>query len=95
MVEIDVEIQVSDNQDSSPDVWLEAVISADSENERGDGNTSRDIDIKEDGRIFLRAERSGLLDNRIYTIVFKAKDDAGNVTSEKKTVTVTHDEGRK
>jgi hypothetical protein len=91
MVEIFVEVQVQDNMDASPDVWLESVTSSDGENELGDGHHSPDIEITEDGKLFLRAERSGLDEARIYTITYKAKDDVGNVATVTATVTVPHD----
>jgi hypothetical protein len=91
MVEIFIDVQVTDNMDPSPDLWLESVTSSDGENELGDGNHSPDIEITEDGRLFLRAERSGLDEARIYTITYKAKDDVGNIGTGTATVTVPHD----
>ncbi|MCI5197123.1 MAG: hypothetical protein D3919_13040, partial [Candidatus Electrothrix sp. AW5] len=92
MVEIDIKAQVIDDQDLSPEVWLESVTSSDGENELGDGHHSPDIELTEDGRILLRAERSGRNADRIYTILYKAKDDAGNVATTEATVTVPHDQ---
>jgi len=93
MVEIGVEVQVSDDQDPSPEVWLESVSSSDGEDELGDGHHSPDIEITEDGRLSLRAERSGINVDRVYTILYKAKDDAGNIAMAQAKVTVPHDQG--
>jgi len=92
MVEIGVEVQVSDDQDPSPEVMLESVSSSDGEDELGDGHHSPDIEITEDGRVFLRAERSGLNADRVYTILYKARDEAGNVATAEAIVTVPHDQ---
>ncbi len=59
MVEIKVNTTVSDNIDPNPTVTLLSITSNEGQNVRGDGNTSTDIKIKPDGRVFLRAERSG------------------------------------
>lgn len=92
LVEITVSIQVSDNIDPNPIVRLESITSDEDQNAIGDGNTSTDIEIDPAGRIFLRAERSGLGDGRVYTLTYSAQDSAGNATHATTTVTVPHDE---
>jgi hypothetical protein len=66
-------------------------------NDLGDGNTNVDWYEGTDGlHLQLRAERSGTGTGRIYTIVVKVKDDAGNESEEATvTVTVPHDKGNK
>lgn len=60
----------------------------------GDGNTVNDILVSDDGRIYLRAERSGRnLDGRIYTITYKATDTSGNTSRASCEVSVLHDQG--
>jgi len=59
----------------------------------GDGHTINDIQVTEEGLIYLRAERSGESEGRIYTITYQAVDDSGNVTVQSATVTVPHDQG--
>jgi hypothetical protein len=93
MVEVPVSYDVTDNMDPAPIVELVSVTSSDGENEIGDGNHSPDIDITEDGRIFVRAERAGPKESRIYTITYSARDAAGNTALEEITVTVLHDKG--
>jgi hypothetical protein len=57
-------------------------------NARGDGNTSEDWSIAGEDTVFLRAERSGRDDSRIYFVEVQATDASGN-QSEMQTVTVT------
>jgi len=54
---------------------------------RGAGKTSADWTIIDDHTLQLRAERSGLGADRVYTIEVQASDDAGNL-SEPRTLTV-------
>jgi len=103
MVLITPEIIVSDNCDSDP--VPEAVLILIEMNEGdetdtytpeydlilGDGHTTNDIQVI-DGKIYLRAERSGKGDGRIYTITYTATDDAGNSATATATVTVPHDQ---
>jgi hypothetical protein len=91
MVEITPSWTVSDAIDQTPDVSLVSVVSNEGDDTQGDGNTSDDIQIGDDGSIYLRAERSGTGTGRIYTITYKAVDDCGNATIRSATVTVPHD----
>jgi hypothetical protein len=93
MIEITPTITVTDNRDPEPDVTFGGVTSDEGENAIGDGNTSPDIFVDADGRIFLRAERSGLGDGRVYTLTWSARDAAGNTTTRSVDVTVPHDRG--
>jgi hypothetical protein len=45
-----------------------------------------------DGSIFLRAERAGNSQGRVYTITYRATDCAGNTSEVSGTVTVPHDQ---
>ncbi len=95
MVEITPTITVSDDRDPDPRVDLVSITSNEGDDVRGDGNTSQDISIDTNGRIFLRAERSGLEEGRIYTITWRARDDSGNESLASATVTVPHDRSGK
>jgi len=88
MVEITSSWEVSDNCDEWPEVTLVNITI----NE--DGATEDDIQIGDEG-IWLRAERSGIGDGRIYTITYRAVDDSGNVSIESAAVTVPHDKGKR
>ncbi|NIP26585.1 MAG: hypothetical protein GWN67_07580, partial [Phycisphaerae bacterium] len=57
----------------------------------GVGHTSDDIQIGEDGSIYLRSERSGTSSDRVYTITYQAVDDSGNTTVRSATVSIPHD----
>jgi hypothetical protein len=91
MVEITPTITVSDDRDPDPRVDLVSITSNEGDDVRGDGNTSNDIVI-DGARIFLRAERSGGGDDRVYTITWRARDDSGNESLASATVTVPHDQ---
>jgi hypothetical protein len=80
MVLITVEWEVSDNCDDWPEVRLVSITSSEEDDGKGDGATSDDIVIGEDGSIYLRAERAGYLEGRVYTITYEAVDDSGNAT---------------
>ncbi|MDD5135302.1 MAG: hypothetical protein PHP01_07820, partial [Phycisphaerae bacterium] len=93
MVMITPSITVSDNCDDSPEVTLVSITSSEDDNAKGDGNTTDDIKII-DGKIYLRAERSGTGDGRVYNITYQAVDASGNITTQSAEVTVPHDKGK-
>ena len=90
MVKIIPTVTASDNCDDSLDVSLLSITSNEDDNGLGDGDKSDDIQIGEDGSISLRAERSGLGDGRIYTIIYQATDASGNIAEATATVRVPH-----
>jgi len=59
----------------------------------GDGNTEVDWEVINNHLVKLRAERSGTLEGRIYTIKITSTDASGNVSTETVDVTVPHDHG--
>jgi hypothetical protein len=95
-------IIVSDNCDPDPIVQLVSVTSNESEEAytydpafdmyTSEGHTDGDIQIVNDFEIYLRAERSGEGDGRIYTITYEATDFSGNTASASATVTVPHNQ---
>jgi predicted outer membrane repeat protein len=91
MVEITPSWAVSDECDASPDVSLVSIVANEGDDTIGDGHTSDDIQIGEDGSIYLRAERSGAGSERVYTITCQAVDDSGNTTVRSSTVSIPHD----
>jgi hypothetical protein len=94
MVEVKVNIKVSDDFDANPTVKLVSITSNEPDNGLGDGDTAGDIEIRPDGRIFLRAERSGNGNGRIYTLTYSATDSAGNVTYSTTEVNVPKSQGK-
>jgi hypothetical protein len=91
MVEIIPSWTVSDECDASPDVSLVSVVANEGDDIIGDGHTSDDIIIGDDGSIFVRSERSGSSTGRIYTITYQAVDDCGNETIRSATVGIPHE----
>ncbi|NIR67802.1 MAG: hypothetical protein GWO10_29475 [candidate division Zixibacteria bacterium] len=86
MVKITPSWTVSDNCDATPDVSLVSVSMNESET-RGNAHTGDDIQIDQDGTIYVRAKRNRKGD-RIYTITYQAVDNSGNATVRSATVTV-------
>ena len=82
---------VSDESDPSPEVSLVSIVMNEGDNTIGDGHTTDDIQIGEDGSIYLRSERSGTGSGRVYTITYEAVDDCGNVAVSSATVSIPHD----
>jgi len=94
---------VSDNCDPSPSVSLVSITMNEGDETdtydpafdttRGDGHTINDIQVMPDGSIYLRAERSGLAEGRVYTLTFQAADESGNVAVQSDAVIVPHNQG--
>jgi hypothetical protein len=75
-------------------VVIASVSSDELENSGGDGNTLNDIVIAANCKsVQLRAERDGGGNGRVYTIVLRVKDAAGNVGTASRTVTVPANQG--
>jgi len=58
------------------------------------GKTKGDAYIAEDGTLFVRAQRGGLGNGRVYEISFVAGDNKGGITAGKVRVKVPHDKKR-
>ncbi|MHC4653727.1 MAG: HYR-like domain-containing protein [Planctomycetota bacterium] len=91
MVKITPSWTVSDKCDATPQVSIVSIVANEGDDTIGDGHTSNDIQIGEDGSIYLRSERSGTSSDRIYTITYQAVDDCGNTTIRSATVSIPHD----
>jgi hypothetical protein len=85
-------VEATDNCDPSPAIALTSVTSSEADNGLGDGNAPNDIQGADLGTadlaFQLRAERSGVGEGRVYTIIYSATDSSGNVTTASATVTV-------
>nr|WP_294904211.1 CHRD domain-containing protein [uncultured Lacibacter sp.] len=68
-----------------------AVTSNEDVNAAGDGNTGADWEVVNNQWVKLRAERSGTGTGRIYTILIRCTDAAGNTAVATTTVKVPHD----
>jgi hypothetical protein len=94
-VRITPSIFVYDICDVNPIVMIESITSNEPDDNRGDGHTMEDIIITDDGRIFLRAERSGKGNGRVYTLTWRAIDSLGNASLASASVIVPHDKQAK
>jgi hypothetical protein len=102
MVLITPTITVTDNCDSEPALVLASITMNEGEETDtydpnydstvGDGHTTDDIQVDESGNIYLRAERSGTGNGRIYTITYSATDASGNTSSASAAVSVPHNQ---
>jgi hypothetical protein len=92
--QIDATISVSDVCDASPAVVLASIVSDEPDNGLGDGDTPVDIVGAtfgtDDRTFFLRSERQGGEDGRVYTITYEASDGSGNTTTQQALVVVPH-----
>jgi hypothetical protein len=90
MVNITVSVSAADDLDPEPTVVLTSITASEGDDGLGDGSTVNDILVKENGDIYLRAERSGKNSDRIYTLTYTASDASGNTAIASATVTVPH-----
>jgi len=101
MIPIDVSVTVTDIADPNPTAALSEVAS-----DEGDttytfdpefdtteivGRKGEDIQLV-DGQLYLRAERAGNSDGRVYTITYEAMDASGNTSTDTATVVVPHNQ---
>ncbi len=95
-------IGVTDNCDIQPEVRLTSIIMNEGDETNtydaafdtwtGDGHTLDDIQIDENGNIYLRAERRGTGEGRFYQITYTATDAAGNTSTATAIVKVPHNQ---
>lgn len=90
---VDVAISYGATDPCSAPACTLSVTSNEPVNGTGDGNTSPDWVVVDAHHVQLRAERSGNLTGRVYTITITCKDSVGNTASSSATVTVAHDQG--
>jgi len=96
--EIKADVTVKDICDPSPTFVLESITSSEPDDWIGEGHTQQDIQGAEFGTpdlsFLLRAERSGIVEERVYTVVYTAMDSSGNISKSTTQITVPHDQGR-
>ena len=92
MVDVGFISEVLDYYDPYPDVSITVTSDEPTATAPGAGSKkySPDADITDDDSVFLRAERSGKGDGRVYEITVTATDAAGNIGSSEATVKVNH-----
>jgi uncharacterized protein YegL len=89
LVDIDVEILLTDDCDAEPGLELRAIRSSE---DPGDEEDIVGADIGSPDTAFqLRAQRDGANDGREYTITYRAVDASGNFSDHVSTVLVPHD----
>lgn len=86
MVQVNLTVDASDNDDPSPVAQITQVASNQPQNP-----SSPDWEITGPLTVKLRAERSGNAGGRTYTISVQCKDASGNVSSASVDVSVPHD----
>jgi len=87
MILVTPEWEVSDNCDEEVEVSLVDITMSSA------GDINDDVQIGDDGSVYLRARRKKGKDIRVYTLTYEAVDYSGNVTEESTTVTVPHSRG--
>jgi hypothetical protein len=96
--EVTVTLSAQDACDDAPTIRLVSVTSNEPDNGIGDGDTFSDVQGADlgaaDTSILLRAERSGIAGDRVYTLTYEAEDKSGNVTRVSQTVTVPRGNGK-
>jgi hypothetical protein len=91
-----VEEVIDDCSDLLPeDVFFTRATSDEPDDGAGDGNTRNDVSFAEGcSEAFVRAERAGTGNGRVYELFLQVADDAGNLSDEARfRVRVTHDQG--
>jgi hypothetical protein len=75
-------------------VYFTRATSDEEDNGKGDGNTENDVSFAMGcGEAFVRAERSGKGDGRVYELFMQVEDGAGNLSNEVRfRVRVAHDQ---
>lgn len=93
MVPITATVNANDSLSDVATVQLKSIVSNQSENGKGDGNSTQDFQEADfgtfDTNFLIRGERSGSGD-RIYTVTYKTTDNAGNSTVTRQTIIVKH-----
>ena len=92
MIEITPAWTVSDICDESPEVLLVSITMNEGVDVINDWYANDNVQVSGNDSIYLRAQRSGAGDDRLYTITYKAMDDSGNVTVQSATAIVPHDQ---
>ncbi|MDB6028973.1 MAG: uncharacterized protein JWM68_5196, partial [Verrucomicrobiales bacterium] len=95
MVAVNIAAAATDGCDAAITPTIISVKSNQAINGTGDGSTSPDWQITGPLTLKLRAERSGNMGDRIYTITVQTVDASGNVSSKNVAVTVPHDQSKK
>jgi probable HAF family extracellular repeat protein len=88
MVDVSVRVVASDDSGETPVCAVLSVVSSESDNADGDGNTSSDTEVVGPSHVRVRAERSGPNGARVYTVMAECTDGSGNAATGVGTVTI-------
>jgi probable HAF family extracellular repeat protein len=88
MVDVSVRVVASDDSGETPVCAVLSVVSSESDNADGDGNTSSDTEVVGPSHVRVRAERSGPNGARVYTVTAECTDGSGNAATGVGTVTI-------
>lgn len=88
MVDVMVRVSASDDSGETPVCAVVGVVSSESDNAGGDGNTSADTQVVGPDHVQVRAERSGPTGSRVYSITVQCADGSGNTATGVGTVTI-------
>lgn len=91
-VTVDDCVEVTDACDPDVDVFFVSATSDEPADGRGDGHHAPDIRADGCDAVLLRAERQGGGDGRVYTLGWRAVDDAGHAVEGTCRVEVPHDQ---
>lgn len=88
MVDVSVRVAASDDSGETPVCGVLGVKSNEPDNGDGDGDTSSDTELVGPGHVRVRAERSGPVGSRVYTVTVQCTDGSGNAATADGTVTI-------
>jgi endonuclease/exonuclease/phosphatase family metal-dependent hydrolase len=90
LIPVSVDVVVEDACDPSPTCAIIDITSSEAADGKGDGATAFDTEVTGSLTANLRAERSGLGSERVYTLTIECSDGAGNRSSAPVDVSVSH-----
>ncbi len=88
MVDVSVTVWATDDSGETPACRVTGVTSSEADNGAGDGDTSQDTELLSETAVRVRAERSGPVGSRVYTVAVECADGSGNVATGAGTVVV-------
>jgi len=88
MVDVSVKVWATDDSGETPTCQVTGVTSSEGANNDGDGNTPIDTELVSATAVRVRAERSGPVGSRVYTVDVQCTDGSGNVASGAGTVVI-------
>lgn len=91
MVDVSVSISASDDSGETPVCGVTGVTSSEPDNGDGDGDTGADTKVVGPTAVRVRAERSGPVGSRVYTVAVQCADGSGNTATGQGVVVIGDD----